>query len=80
MRYSINRLKSKISLIKGFVNPGQLHLALNEDTENKIEEVVSNKRLEKEDLLPNLHHGWGWLDLVLPCTHPARSLLEKRSR
>ena len=48
MRYSVNRLRSKISLIKGFVNPGQLHLALQEDTENKIEEVLTHRQSIKE--------------------------------
>ena len=48
MKFSINRLRSKISLIKGFVTPGQLHSALQEETENKIEDALTHRQVTRE--------------------------------
>ena len=47
LRYSINRLHSKISLIRGFVKPGQLHLALVEDSENQVEDALTRQQLTR---------------------------------
>ena len=48
LRYSVNRLQSKVSLIRGFVRPGQLHLALREDSENQIEDSLTRQQLSRD--------------------------------
>ena len=48
MRYSINRLRTEVSLISGFVKPGQLHLALEEDAENQIEDALTRQHLSRK--------------------------------
>ena len=48
LKYSVSRLHSKISLMRGFVRPGQLHSAFLEDSENQIEDALTRLRLSRE--------------------------------
>ena len=48
LRYSVNRLRSKISLIRGFIRPGQLHLALREDSENHIGDALKRQHFSRK--------------------------------
>ena len=77
MRYSVDRLRSKISLVKGFVSPGQLHLALQEDDVNKIEEVLVHRQSTKDRTLScfqGITMVLAWPDSAHLCILPAKCL------
>ena len=49
LRHSMSRLSTKVSMIRGMMVPGTLHLALEEDDINQIEEALTRQQLLKRE-------------------------------
>ena len=60
LRHSMSRLSTKVSMIRGMVVPGALHLALEEDNVDLIEEALNRQQYLHVRRGPCLQFRNGW--------------------